>query len=70
MYIRIIQDLGTGSTEGPKLQVFYVIDAPDGLYGAFENHKEAEEHLMREVSLSVNGAREYINNYARRPGSP
>lgn len=32
--------------------------------------KEAEEHLMREVSLSVNGAREYINNYARRPGSP
>lgn len=32
--------------------------------------KEAEEHLMREVALSVNGAKDYINNYANRPGSP
>lgn len=29
--------------------------------------KEAEEHLMREVSLDMRGAKEYIDEYARRP---
>lgn len=37
-------------------------------YLSMQMVKEAEEHLMKEVSLSMNGAREYIRDYARRPG--
>ncbi len=32
--------------------------------------KEAEEHLMREVALDMNGAKEYIENFANRPIVP
>ncbi|UAL07002.1 MAG: hypothetical protein KRP56_03890 [Candidatus Methanogranum gryphiswaldense] len=32
--------------------------------------KEAEEHLMREVALDMNGAREYIQNFSNRPIVP
>jgi len=35
-------------------------------YLTLNKMKEAEEHLMREVELDVNGAREYIRNFADR----
>jgi tetratricopeptide (TPR) repeat protein len=39
-------------------------------YLTLNNVKEAEEHLMREVALDMNGAKEYIQNFSNRPIVP